>query len=217
MEDALEVGMKKLIILTAVFGISTLVQATTINAPSSLVGYDALSGENAYSWGISISLAAGQTITSAQIDFTGITLSASGNNAGTGELYTDLLNSQHSGVVTATDNDSPGDYWATQFSGKNISSVGSQLFPYVGFTTNLDYTLDAAELSALNSYLASGGFSIGIDPDCHYSPSGICFTYTTTPVSNTVPDGTFTAALLLLGLGSVELFRRRLNLARVKA
>jgi hypothetical protein len=211
--------MKKLLLLTTLVGINGLVHATTINAPSSLVGYDALSGENAYSWGISIAVPTGQEVTSAEIDFTSVTLQASGNSQGTGVLYTDLLNSKNTGVTTATDNDAPGDYWATQFSGKNITTLGSESFAYVGQTLTWSFVLNATELTALNNYLTGNGgiFNIGIDPDCHFSPSQISFTYAVGGNHNTVPDVATTAGLLLLGLAGLEVFRRQFVAAKIKA
>src|ERR1035437_1247517 len=97
-------GMKKILLIATLVGICGLVRATTITAPSSLTGFNALNGNNAYSWGISIAVPTGQIVTSAQIDFTGIKLTAA-NSSGTGYLYTDLLNSQTTGVTTRTDND----------------------------------------------------------------------------------------------------------------
>ncbi|MGA2243479.1 MAG: hypothetical protein ABSH48_00660 [Verrucomicrobiota bacterium] len=193
-----------------------MAQATTINAPSSLIGNNTLSGDDAYSWGISIAVPNGQTITSAEIDFTSVTLTAA-NSSGTGYLYTDLLNSQATGITTAHDGDQSGDYWATQFSGRNITAVGTKIFNPVGTTLSWSYALDASQLGALNSYLTAGTFNIGIDPDCHYSVGGLCFTYNCSPKSNSVPDAATAAALLVLGLSAVELIRRRFVLARVLA
>jgi hypothetical protein len=46
---------------------------------------------------------------------------------------------------------------------------------------------------------------------------GLCLTYTCSPTPNNVPDGTTTAALLLLGLGGLELFRRQFVAGQAKA
>ncbi|HUC83851.1 MAG TPA: hypothetical protein VL970_01560 [Candidatus Acidoferrales bacterium] len=208
--------MKKLTLLAAFIGIGVVVRATTINAPSSLIGNDALNIGNAYSWGISIAVPNGQTITSASIDFTSVTLEL-GNSAGTGTLYTDLLNSQAPGVTTVHTGEQSGDYWATRFSGNNITALGAEGFPSSGTTLSWSYTLDASQLAALNSYLLAGSFNIGIDPDCHYSVGGLCFNYTCTPTQNTVPDTATTVALLVIALGTVELYRRLLVAAPVKA
>jgi len=202
--------IKNLLIATLV-GACGLVHATTINAPASLIGANVLNGNDAYSWGSSIAVPNGQVITSAQIDFTSIQLTASGNSAGTGELYTDLLNSKATGVTTAVDNDAAGDYWATQYSGANITTIGAKAFAAVGTTLTWSYVLTASELTALNSYLAAGTFNIGIDPDCHFSVGGLDFTYTLgTPKTNSVPDDFSTAFLMIFGLAGLAIVRRQL-------
>lgn len=209
--------MKKLILLTAtLIGINGVVQATTITAPSSL---NVLEGSDAYSWGISIAVPTGESITSAQISFNSVDLVASGNQQGTGTLYVDLLNSKSTGVTTATDNDATGDYWATQFSGSKITSLGSEFFKSVNTTLTWTDTLTTSELAALNSYVSGndGLFNIGLDPDCKFTDSSITFTYTLGGTHNSVPDAATTALMLVLGLGGVELFRRSFSLAKAKA
>ena len=195
-------------------GTCGLLHATTIPAPSSLVGVNTLQGQDAYSWGISIAVPTGETITSAEVSFTGITLTASGNSAGTGTLYTDLLDSQTTGVTTKADNDASGDYWATQYSGSSITSLGTEFFARVGTTLSWNYILSAAELADLNSYLTAGTFNLGIDPDCHYNVGGLSFSYTlgSVPPPSAVPDGAMTAFLLGISLAGLEVFRRQ-NLA----
>jgi hypothetical protein len=211
--------MKKLLLLTTLVGISGLAHATTINAPSSLIG--TISGEDAYSWGISIAVPTGQTVSSAEIDFTSVTLGASGNSEGTGTFYTDLLNSKKTGVTTVYDGNPQDDYWAGVFHGANITPVGSESFASVGTTLTWSYILDQAQLTALNSYLTdnNGVFNIGITPDCHYNVGNICFTYDLgpSPHGNSVPDVATTAFLLLLGLTSLEVFRRQFVAVKMKA
>jgi hypothetical protein len=208
--------MKKTLLIATLVGICGLVRATTINAPSTLIGTSVLNGNNAYSWGISIAVPTGQVVTSAQIDFTNIKLTAS-NGTGTDYLYTDLLNTHTAGVTTKVDNDAPGDYWATQLSGANITSLGSKLFTTVGTTLTWSYVLSASQLTALNSYLAAGSFNIGIDPDCSFSVGGLSFTYTLSPKPNSVPDQAETALLAIVGLAGLEIFRRKFALATSKA
>lgn len=147
--------MKKILFMVGLVAITGLTRATTISS-----GITTLDGNSAYSWGISIPLASGQVVTSVEIDFTGVSLTAA-NTSGTGYLYTDLLNSQHTAVTTATDNDASGDYWATKYSGNNIASLGTQFFAYVGKTLTWSYVLDSTQLATLNSYLTAGSFSIG--------------------------------------------------------
>jgi len=214
--------MKKLLLLSTItIGATGLLQATTITAPSSLIGVNTLQGVDAYSWGINIPVSSGQEVTSAEITFTGIELTASGNAQGTGTIYTDLLNSKTvgpGGVTTAYDGDAAGDYWATQYSGANITSLGSEFFKSVGTTLTWSYILTSSELTALNTYLTDnkGVFNIGIDPDCHYTVGNITFTYTESGIPS-VPDVATTAFLLVFGLAGLELFRRQCVAAKAKA
>ena len=202
--------MKKICIITALVCAASVVQAitintgTTINAPAALVGVNALNGANAYSWAIAPTVASGATIDSATINFNNITLTV-GNSSGTGFLYTDLLKLGGSGVTTYTDNDAAGDYFAGKFS--NVS-LGSQFFSSVGTTLSWSYVFTGAQLSSLNNFFSNGGFSLGFDPDCHYTVGGLSFSYTTK--SNSVPDGATTAWLLGAGLLGMEVFRRKL-------
>ena len=198
-----------------------MAQAITVNAPSSLIGSGSLLGEDAYAWGVSISVPNGQTITSAQIDFTSIDL-AGANSSGTGYLYTDLLKSTATpggSVSTVSDNDNPGDYWAT--SGLTYTSVSSLFFPSVGTTISTNVVFNSTELAALNSYLAagSGTFDIGIDPDCHYNVGGLALVYSLSPTNhgNSVPDMATTSLLLVMGLAGLEIFRRQLVAVKIKA
>jgi hypothetical protein len=208
--------MKKILFIATLVGIGGWVHATTINAPASLVGANALDGNNAYSWGISIAVPTGQTITGAEIDFTSVTLTAA-NSSGVGYLYTDLLNSQATGVTTASDGDAAGDYWATKYSGANITGFGSKYFASVGTTLTWSYVLNASQLAALNAYLAAGTFNIGFDPDCKYSVGGLSFTYTTGSTPHTTPDVATTAWLMIIGLAGLEVFRRQFASAKIKA
>ena len=193
-------------------GIGGLVHATTISS-----GISSLDGNNAYSWGISIAVPNGQTVASAEIDFTSVQLTASGNGQGTGVLWTDLLNSQTSGVHSTSDGDVAGDYWATKFSGANITSLGSRTFASVGTTLTWSYVITGSALAALNSYLAAGSFTIGIDPDCHFTVGGISFSYSLAPTTNNVPDFATTAFLMVIGLAGLEVFRRQFVVAKSKA
>jgi hypothetical protein len=206
--------MKKILLIATLVGACGFVRATTINAPSTLIS-NGLNGNDAYSWGISIAVPNGQVITSAQIDFTSIDLTSSGNPANTGVLYTDLLNSKATGLTTAVDNDAAGDYWTTQYSGANITTIGTKAFAALGTTLTWSYVLTAGELTALNSYLAAGTFNIGIDPDCHFSVGGLDFSYTLgTPKTNSVPDDYSTAFLMIFGLAALAIVRRQLMPAK---
>lgn len=210
--------MKKIFSLILATTLCGLAQATTINAPSNLIGSSALNGQNAYAWGVSIAVPTDYQVSSAQIDFNNITLTAA-NSSGTGYLYTDLINYPSQSATSAialNDNDTAGDYFKT-ISGLGLTSLGTQFFSHVGTTLSWSYVLTSAQLIALNSYLTSGSFNIGIDPDCHYTVGGISITYTlgTTPGTNThVPDYAATGLLFLGSLSCVLLFRRQFAAAK---
>jgi hypothetical protein len=209
--------MKQLIAITALTSLGALAHANTINAPSSLIGYETLQGNDAYAWNVDPNLSAGQDIASATISFTGITLNVPGST-GHGNLYTDILNSQMTGshgLTTAVDNDQAGDYWATKYSGNNIMSLGDEYFQSRGTTLSWSYTLTGDQLTELNSYLANGSFNIAIDPDCHFSAECIQFDYTVgTPNIQGVPDVAVTGLLLGGSLLGLELVRRKYAFAK---
>lgn len=209
--------MKKLTLIAGLVAIFGLAQATTINVPSALVT-SGLDGNSAYSWGITPVVPTGQQVDSATLTFSNIKLTASGNSAGTGYLYTDLLSLNSSGVTTYTDSDASGDYFAglSAFKGANASkltALGAQFFASVGTTiSTLSYVLSSAQLVTLNAYIAAGGFSIGIDPDCHYTFSSLSFSYTTATSPGPkggVPDAATTVYLLGASLLGLEVLRRK--------
>jgi len=205
--------MKKISIICVLAATCGLANAITVNAPSSLTGVNALSGESAYAWGIPISLASGQSISAASLVFNNVTLTAA-NSSGHGLLYSDLLKSSLTGVHTYTDNDASGDYFTGAYSSANLVSLGSKYFASVGTTLSWTVTFNSAQLQALNQFLVNGIFDLGFDPDCHYTVGSICFNYTTTPVST--PDTATTVYLLGLGLLAVEVARRKFVLAQVR-
>ena len=189
-----------------------VIVTTTINAPTSLTGYEVLSGENAYSWGVPIGLTAGQTVSSATISFSSVTLNVA-NSSGVGYLYADLLNLNSAGVTPYYDGDAPGDYFAAAVPAANLTSLGTQVFGSVGTTASWSYVLNDGQLAVLNSYATNGLVDIGLDPDCHFSVGGISFSYnttTTTPHNQQVPDVANTALLLGVSLTGLGFIRRKL-------
>ena len=205
-------SMKKIWVIGFLVGICGLANATQIqiNAPSGLIGTNALDGSNAYEWGLN--LGNGTHLISAEIDFTNIKLTASGNTNGTGLLFCDLLKATQTGLTSVSDGDKSGDYWSTVFTGANITRLSTNSFASVGTTLTWSIILNSSQLTALNSYLAAnaGVFNIGLDPDCHYNVGGIDFKYTT-------PDVATTVLLLAASLLGLEILRRRLVLTKARS
>jgi hypothetical protein len=201
--------MKKIIALAVLSSLCTLAQATTVNLTTSLG--TTLSGNDAYAVNVDPVLSASQYISSATISYNNVDLTVAGST-GHGYLYTDLLNKQTPGVTTRSDNDAPGDYWATQYSGNNLAALGDEYFSKVGTTLSWNIVLTTSELTELNSYLSSGSFNIGIDPDCHFTVGSITFTYTVATAS--VPDTSTTLFLLGSALLGLEVVRRKFAFAK---
>lgn len=211
--------MKKILLFATLVGITGSLQATTIvPGPAGLIGANTLLGGTAYSWGISIPVPSGQEVTSAEVDFTSVSLNI-GDANGTGTMFVDMLNSKKTGLTEVSEGSGISDYWATQFSGANIAHLGTETFSHVGQTLSWSYVFTSSELTALNNYLTdnSGIFNIGIDPDCHYSVGGLQFQYTLGGTThNNVPDVAATALLLVLGLAGLEVFRRQMVAGKAK-
>lgn len=201
--------MKNFCIIAVLAAACGIASAVTITSP--IQGTGALDGNSAYAWGLSISLAPGQSVTTASLSFTDVKLTAA-NSSGKGILYSDLLNSSLTGVHTYTDNDAAGDYFAGHYTSANLVALGSKVFGSVGTMLSWTYTFNTTELAALNSFLADGKFDLGFDPDCHYNVGCISFCYTTTPVST--PDTTVTVYVLGLALLGLEVTRRKLAMAK---
>src|ERR1700722_2638870 len=140
--------MKKIFLIGLLSSSLSFAQATTIDAPSSLVGVQSLNGQDAYEWGVGLTLTPGQQITSASITFTGTELAVA-NSSGTGYLYTDLLNLNNPGVTTLSDNDAAGDYFtSTGANGANLAankvvSLNTKFFASVGTTLTWTITFTA--------------------------------------------------------------------------
>ena len=186
-----------------------------------------MNGNNAYEWGISIPLSAGQTIYSATLSFNGIVLTSTGT--GGNNIKASLLNLNNTGTITWTDNDASSDYFnTTKFKGasgdyKNAygqkptsgyyTSLGtSQAFGLNKSPADWSVTFNTAQLAILNSDVLDGIFDIGIDPDCHFNVGSIKFTYTTisTPHPPSVPDTAASAGLLGMSFLGLLVFRRKL-------
>lgn len=125
----------------------------------------------AYRWGLNYSIPAGYDLAGARLIFKDIRNWDSNPN----RLYLRLLDTT-SGMVGVTKfsdnaNDNTFDDYFDDFVGNDI-----HLHTYQNLSTTAatqTYTLDAAELGTLATYMADGYFGFGFDPDCHYWNNGI--------------------------------------------
>ena len=149
----------------------------------------------AYRWGFDVSLPAGEEVASASLTIFNIRNWDNNPNV----LYIHLLDWTQSGVNQATDNEGGGDYFAT-YSYPHTPLVTYQNLPTTAQT--LVYNFTAAQVTALNGYLADGRIGLGFDPDCHFYNDGVQLTMT-------APEP---AAWFLL-LGTIPMILRRLRQA----
>jgi hypothetical protein len=204
-------GMKIMVATGILIGLLIRAQAIPITQTYvfNLPGSSSIIGPDFYTYGFSWSLPAGQQIVDAQLTFNNTRLTTLSQLPGGNLLWIHLLDSNTShrrGEFSDPRNNSDA------FSGKGVL-IGTTTFSQVGATYNT-LTYDLANvpgaLDALSSYLANGGFGLGIDPDASFRSTAITFTITTGPQNPTgVPDNGKTAALLCVGVLGVLVVRRK--------
>jgi len=210
--------MKKIFLVGLLFGTFNFAHATSIGAPSGLIGTGALNGNYAYLW--SVPLSAPQNITAASITFTGIkeTLPGNGNSisvdfgtfVGIGTVPTP---GNYSGT-SISDGDAAGDAFQANVNSGKAVHLGTELFPSLNVAHTWTYVFSAAQLITLNTYIAAGNWGFEIDPDCHFDvpAGGIRFDYTSQTITNntSVPDSGTTLVMLGAGLLGLAALRRKL-------
>jgi hypothetical protein len=208
--------MKKIFLAGLILGSFTLAQATTINAPSGMIGSGALNGNYSYLWSVPL---AAQNISYASITFTGVKETAGGNG---NSISTDFGTFVGIGTVPTagnysaiSDGDAAGDAFQGNINSGKATRLGTELFPALNVAHTWTYVFTTAQLVSLNSYIATGNWGFEIDPDCHFDVGGISFDYTVQTVTNKidrVPESTETLGLLAIGMVSLLAVRRKLCL-----
>jgi hypothetical protein len=204
-------GMKIVVATGILFGLLIRAQAIPITQTYvfNLTDSSLMVGGDFYTYGFAWNLPAGQQIVDAQLTFNNIRLTTLSQLPGGDLIWGHLLDSNtghRRGEFSDSHNNSDA------FSGKGVL-IGTATFSHVGFAYD-SLTYDLANLpgalDALSSYLANGGFGLGIDPDAGFRSTSITFTITTGPQTPaSVPDNGRTAALLCLGVLGVLAVRRK--------
>jgi hypothetical protein len=183
----------------------TKTSATSLTYTPTPADLNDLDHHSAYTWRIDNINLAGGTITGASLTFKNIANWDPNPNM----LFMHLFDTaKYSGVqsfIDATGAPVPQNQIADNFAAPLLASnpliasgTGNTYLTQQSFTmtpTTFTYNFTAAQLLALQSYIAHGGdIAFGLDPDCHFFNDGVTFKITTT-----VPD-TGTTAILLGGV-----------------
>ena len=172
-----------------------------------------LDHHSAYTWRIDNINLGGATLTGASLTFKNIANWDLNPNMLFIHLFDTAKNSGVRSFIDATGAPVPVNQIADNFASPLLASnpliasgTGNTFLTSKSFTmtpTTFIYNFTAAQLLALQSYIANGGnIAFGLDPDCHYFNDGVTF-------KMTVPDGGATALLLGLVLVSVGFARQK--------
>jgi hypothetical protein len=196
--------------------------------PSPSPTLDNLDHHSAYTWRIDNINLGGSTITGATLTFNHIANWDSNPNM----LFIHLLDTaKYSGVASFIDasgapvpNNQIADNFAAPLVSSNplvLSGTANTFLTSRSFTMTpmtYTYTFTAAQLAALQSYIANGkNIAFGLDPDCHYFNNGITFSFTVPETGQTIVC--LGLAVILLALAhhrGVWVQQRTALLARIK-
>jgi len=194
--------------------------ATTINAPSALIGTDTLSGDYAYLWTVASGnlASSGQTVNSVTVTFNNITEIIAGNGnditIDVGSFVNMAVDKSYVPTVgnynVVSDGDAVGDAFQGNITAGDAVQLGMMSFSSLNVPQSLSVTLSASELSALQTYMNAGAWGLEFDPDCHFNVGSISLSYTTTGTNLGVPDSASTFGLLGFCFAGLFFFRRQL-------
>ena len=198
-----------LFLLLGVFAVTS--RATSYNYTPNPVDLNDLDHHSAYTWRIDNINLGGATLTGASLTFTNIANWDVNPNVLFIHLFDTAKNAGVSSFIDSLTDSQMADNFASPLLASNpliASGTGNTFLTSKSFTmtpTTYTYNFTAAQLVALQSYIANGGnIAFGLDPDCHFFNDGVKFTMS-------VPDGGTTAVLLGLTMVGVCFARRQFS------
>ena len=160
-----------------------------------------LTHQEAYRWGINLTLGENENICAAHLFFDNIYDWTCEPNV----LYVSLLNNKPGYPFAAlkifTDNEATPNYFDGWGWGK------TDLVTYTNMSTHprdITYNFTASQLTALQNFLSDGNCAIAIDPDCHFYNCGVSLTVETSvlqPPAQITPEPS-TMMLVISGLAA---------------
>jgi hypothetical protein len=200
-------------LMLVVFAVTS--RATPYTYTPNPVNLNDLDHHSAYTWRIDNINLGGATLTGASLTFTNIANWDTNPNILFIHLFDTAKNSGVSSFLDASGVPVPVNQMADNFASPLLASnpliaagTANTFLTSRSFTmtpTTFTYNFTAAQLVALQSYIANGGnIAFGLDPDCHFFNDGVKFTMS-------VPDGGTTAALLGLTMVCVCFARRQFS------
>jgi hypothetical protein len=209
--------MKYLILSAAIVALLTAASvpafATLYHFVPSDPDLNELTHQEAYRWGINLTLGENENICAAHLFFDNIYDWTCEPNV----LYISLLNNKPGSPFSAlkifTDNEVKPNYFDYWTWGK------TDLITYTNMSTHpqdITYNFTASQLTALQNFLSDGNCAIAIDPDCHFYNCGISLDIETCilqPPSHIVPEPSTlmlaAAGLAATAAGLLRRFRRQ--------
>lgn len=208
--------MKAILLLLSLTVFAVTSRATSYTYTPNPVDLNDLDHHSAYTWRIDNINLGGATVTGASLTFTNIANWDTNPNILFIHLFDTAKNSGVRSFIDASGVPVPTNQMADNFASPLLASnpliangTANTFLTSKSFTmtpTTFTYNFTAAQLVALQSYIANGhNIAFGLDPDCHFFNDGVKFTMS-------VPDGGTTAVLLGLTMVGLVFARRQFSL-----